>query len=349
VRNAADLHAAARRAGVRIIELARVQAPGGTGWTWAARMQFSDPWAAARLLQVLSDEDAGDPIVRAWALDISRAALEASGWNAGGPTMTPELRTIVGEAIAENVQAHIRFIHEPEETFQAATTTMAAGAGDCDDHARLVYALARAAGLPAKLVFFEEDNEPIHVVAQIGDGIGMRWAETTLGADFGEHPYAALARLGADAAADPMQAPGVGFLGLDFVTPGDVASRKEELNAAVVALDTDAIHCAALDGQTLGAWDEFVAAWRGFMASEPSIFNAGGQGRQASEYADQIRQWQDRIGAVCALTGTKLPEVKSDPIVSTAQAIAVVAVAGAAAWALSDVTRTVRILRGRAA
>jgi hypothetical protein len=349
MRSAADLRSAARRAGMTLLELERVPAPGGAGWTWSARMRFTDPWAAARLLQILSDEDAGDPVVVAWALEISAAALEHAGLAGQGPTMTPEMRSVVGAAIAQNVQAQIRFIHEPHERFQSARDTMAAGAGDCDDHARLVYALGRAAGLPAKLVFFDEDNEPVHVVSQLGDGIGMRWAETTIGADFGEHPYAALERVGADASADPMTAPGVGFLGLDFVTPGDVASRKEQLNAAVAALDSDAVHCASIDARTLGAWDEFVAAWRGFMATEPSVFNAGGQGRQASDYAEQIREWQDRIGKACELSGPRVPEAKGDPIVSTVQAIAVVAVAGAAAWALSNTTRTIRVLRGAAA
>ncbi len=348
MRSASDLRSAARRAGMTVVSLERVPAPGGTGWTWSARLRFRDPWAAARLLQILSDEDAADPIVVAWALEISAAALEHAGL-AAGPTMTPAMRTVIGEAIVENVQHFVRFIHEPQERFQAAATTMAAGAGDCDDHARLVYALGRAAGLPAKLIFFDEENEPVHVVAQLGDGIGMRWAETTIPAEFGEHPYAALERVGADASADPMAAASMGFLGLDFVTPGDVQSRKEELNAAVVALDSDAVTCAALDARTLGAWDEFLAAWRGFMASAPSVFNAGGQGRQAADYADQIRDWQDRIGGVCKLTGPSVPQAKGDPIVSTVQLVAVVAVAGAAAWALSNTAKTIRVLRGAAA
>ncbi len=351
MRNEGDLRAAAKRAGMTVLGLERVPAPSGAGWCWSARLSFRDPWAAARLLQDLSDQDAADPVVVAWALQIRAAALESVGLDQG-PTVTPEMRTVIGAAIVENVQGQVQFIHEPEERFASARETMAAGAGDCDDHARLVYALGRAAGLPAKLLFFEDEGEPVHVVAQLGDGRGMRWAETTLPAEFGEHPYDALERVGADATADPMQSPGVaalGFLGLEFVTPGDVASRKEELNAAVDALDLDATKCAALDARTLGAWDEFVATWRGFMAVEPSMFNAGGQGRQAAEYADQIRQWQERIGGVCPLSGTKLPEAKGDPIVSTIQAIAVVAVAGAAAWALSNTTRTIRVLRGAAA
>jgi len=77
--------------------------------------------------------------------------------------------------------------------------TLASGSGDCDDHARPVFALALAGGLPAAIAFLHHGGpsaQPTHAVAQLGLGGRLRWAETTIDAAFGEHPLDAAIRLG---------------------------------------------------------------------------------------------------------------------------------------------------------
>ncbi len=91
------------------------------------------------------------------------------------------------------VQGRVRFEPERGEVFRSPRATWERGAGDCDDSATLLAALASAAGLPAELVPMGAGGAPTHVVARI---LGQ-WAETTLrGARLGEHPGAALSRLG---------------------------------------------------------------------------------------------------------------------------------------------------------
>jgi transglutaminase-like putative cysteine protease len=86
----------------------------------------------------------------------------------------------------------------PGEWFQPVAYTLAHG-GDCEDLAALVVALARALGLPARVVWMEEDPRlPLnHVSAQIfARGVWL-WAEATVpGARLGEEPHAAVARTG---------------------------------------------------------------------------------------------------------------------------------------------------------
>lgn len=94
------------------------------------------------------------------------------------------------------VQENIAFVPELRETFTDAVTMLRVRMGDCDDHARLVYALLRSIGARMKLATL--GRPPIHVAAviQLDDG-RWRWLETTVpGARFGEHPVAAARRLG---------------------------------------------------------------------------------------------------------------------------------------------------------
>lgn len=93
-------------------------------------------------------------------------------------------------------QRHVAFAKEPVETFQDAVLTYRMGLGDCDDHARFVGAVWRALGGAAKLeVLRRPDGVPTHVVCQLAVFGRYEWAETTIGAAFGEHPLAAKARL----------------------------------------------------------------------------------------------------------------------------------------------------------
>jgi hypothetical protein len=344
VRTATDLQSAARSAGLRLDQVERVPMPGtDDGWTLATRMSFTDPWAAARLLQTLTDEDASDPYVRAWSLAILQATAEELGEDASGPTLSPDLVDAYAQALHANVQEQIRFVHEPKETFQSARVTMLLGAGDCDDHARLLYALAKAGGLGTQLFFYEDDDQPIHVVTKIRDSLGWQWAETTLGAEYGEEPFEALERLLPADGSNPMLQPGasgIGFLGLEFVTPGDVATRKAQLDATVQSLAGDVAKCTGLDASTQSSWAAFASSWKTFMASEPNVFNAGGQGRQAGDYTNAIRDWQARIGDACKLSAPVLPPPAAEPIVGTVTAIAVTVTVAALAWTFAPALRS---------
>jgi hypothetical protein len=256
VRTEADLRSAAAAAGLTVAGAELVPMPGDPSRSVvASRMVFDDPWAAARFLVAEAKEDATDPIVRAWSLAMLARTRRERGER--GSQVSRELAQAFARTIHGNVQDAIAFVHEPKETFQSARVTMMAGAGDCDDHARLVYALARAGGLPATMTFLEEDEQPVHVVAKIGGA----WAETTIPAEFGEAPLAAYARLsseGVPLAADPFKADAARELGeLAFVTPGDVLAFRQTWNPYVVGVANASIACAdELDAKSAGAGDD---------------------------------------------------------------------------------------------
>jgi hypothetical protein len=256
MRTAADLQEAADAAGLELDGLEDVAIGGGT--EIAARMSFEDPWAAARLLLALSEQDARDPAVRAWALDMLAAAADASG-APSGPTLTRALRDATARTIHASVQRAIRFLHEPGETFQSARVTMQTAAGDCDDHARLVFALARAAGVPVELVFFEQDDQPIHVVARMQDSNGIwQWAETTIAAGYGEDPHDALERLGELPDADNPFLQGIGAPSgwRTLVSPVDVLAYRRIWDPFITATARAAVACAvALEAAAATASD----------------------------------------------------------------------------------------------
>lgn len=321
-----DLARAAYAAGAQLLAVRLVQLRDGSS-TLAGDFGFTDPWAAARLLCILADEDAGDPEVRAWG----RAILEDT---AARFHTFPEDPTIIDQfcaAVHANVQGQIAFAPEEGERFQSARTTIVEGVGDCDCHARLVHALVRSQRKRSRLRFFEAPTgdggtEPIHAVAALGPA--GRWAETTIAAAYGEHPQIAYRRLGLD---ESNARPDIGFLGLDFVTPGDVAARKRELDAYVTATDADVAKCDKLDDATRSAWSAFVTAWRTFLADAPGWINSGAQGRQTAEYATTIQQWQAKLAPVCGSSAPLVPSPPEDQTVSLLKAgivLAGVVVAG---------------------
>jgi hypothetical protein len=137
------------------------------------------PLATATLLQDLTDTDDAatfDPSV-VWSIRSARG---------------------LGPAIAHRyIQEHVEFRPEKVETFARPAATLRAGYGDCDDSARALVGLARASGIRARLVFFLlDDGTPVHVTAELFSRGAWRWAETTIPARFGEHPFDAMARLG---------------------------------------------------------------------------------------------------------------------------------------------------------
>lgn len=138
-------------------------------------------WNAAVFLGRLADVDAQDPeilecaqAIRAeWPSDLECAA-----------------------ACHAFVQQAVMFVREPGERFVSARETLRSGQGDCDDSARLCYALARACGLKARLAFLVVLEQPAHVFCEIGADGAYFPAEATIDAAFGEHPIDAGRRLG---------------------------------------------------------------------------------------------------------------------------------------------------------
>lgn len=314
----------------------------GDAGAMVSRMSFTDPWDAARFLYESAEEDAEDPIVRAWALAILDETAHAIGEDPTTPTLSPELVDAYGEALHANVM-QIKFVHEPGEVFQSARATMALGAGDCDDHARLLYALALAGGLTPHMLFFAdpEVDEPVHVVDAIeaADGSPV-WAETTIGAHYGEEPFAALERLELTGAQSPLShTASLGFLGLDFVTAENVRDRKKELDGYVQAIDADLARCTSLDAGSRASWASFKSGWDTFEADDPSWWDAGAQGRQAQEYTDQIRAWQAKTAQLCASSVPVLPETPPDQSVSVVKTALVVAGVVAVAFAVREVAK----------
>ena len=321
-----DLARAAIAAGAVLLSHELVQRRDGS-WTLSGRFGFEDPWAAARLLCILAEEDAADPAVQDWSREILDETAAAYGTTPDDPTIIDAFV----EAVHANVQRFIRFAPEEGERFQSADTTMIEGVGDCDCHARLAHALVRSRGASSELRFFDQDGEPTHAVAAFGTSAGPQWAETTIAAAFGEHPQAAYKRLGLDRA---NARPDIGFLGLEFVTPGNVADRKRELDVYVTATDADVARCTSLDPSTRAAWTDFVVGWRAFLDDAPGWLDAGAQGRQAAEYTDTIHEWQTKLAAICTQTlpsAPVVPTTKADPTVSLLKTLAVVVgvVAGA--------------------
>lgn len=140
-----------------------------------------DGWGAARLVMALAAEDAKTIGARTIARDLRRRA--------------PSDRAFAGE-VQGFVRRRIRFVPEVGEVFQGPGYALAMGQGDCEDHARAVYAIAVAGGLPARLAFLHRGDGPTHAVAQVLVDGQARWAETTVAAEFGEHPIEAARRLG---------------------------------------------------------------------------------------------------------------------------------------------------------
>jgi hypothetical protein len=181
----------------------------------------------------------------------------------------------------------------------------------------------------------------VHAVDTIGTTGGMQWAETTIDAEFGEHPQEAYQRLGLDTRPDI--APGIGTWG--FVTPSDVAQRKTELDAMVKSTSRDVARCATLDAPTREAWTTFASGWASFMADTPGWLDSGAQGRQASEYADELHQWQERLSALCPLSAPVVaPESDQGSSLLKTIAIVVGVVAGAVAVVkVADIAKPRRV------
>ncbi len=173
------LRRSAARAGCRVDAVAIGKTSAGA--RALGRVSCPDGWAAARMLVALGAEDSRTPGARDLALRLRRSAPSDAEF---------------ARALHAFVKDRVRFVREAGEVFQGSAYTLAMGAGDCDDHARVMYAIARAGGLPAVMAFLHRGQGPTHAVAQMCPGASCEWAETTVDADYGEHPLAAADRLG---------------------------------------------------------------------------------------------------------------------------------------------------------
>lgn len=171
---------ACKRAGCVVVRSRAEQTAAGV--RNVGRVLCPDGWAAARLLVALASEDAQRPEVRELALELRKIAPSDDEYAA---------------LLHSWVKSHVRFIREHGEVFTGTMYTLAIGAGDCDDHTRVVLALAMAGGLPYRAAFLARPGAtgPAHAVAQLCPGRDCHWAETTVDAEYGEHPYAAALRL----------------------------------------------------------------------------------------------------------------------------------------------------------
>ena len=146
------------------------------------QLECGDNGRAIAFLNEAASLDASAPEIRDLALRLRDAHPEVLGFL---------------HAVHAFVQAAVRFVREERETFQHALYTLKRRAGDCDDHARAVVALARAGGAKARVVGVAGTRGKVgHVAPQVNDGARWWWAETTVPARFGEHPRAAATRLG---------------------------------------------------------------------------------------------------------------------------------------------------------
>ncbi len=155
------------------------------------RARIDDNRGAMRLFNALAIDDAQhDPIIRAMGRRFRHLAEREPR---GGVT--------VDRAIARRIHAFVRqlrFQAEEEETSRAPGLTFALRAGDCDDHAYAVVSYALAAGLPARMApLLNSLGEISHTVPVIDIDGEPTWAETTVAARLGEHPFAAANRVAA--------------------------------------------------------------------------------------------------------------------------------------------------------
>jgi transglutaminase-like putative cysteine protease len=175
-----ELAASAVRAGCRV--LARTTLDDGSV-TWPVlELDCGDNAHAIRFLNEAAAHDTSMAEVR----DLSLRIRDAH----------PDARAFL-EAVQAFVKAAVRFVREARETFQHTLYTLRRRAGDCDDHARAVAALALAGGETARIVGVPNAHGKVgHVATAVFVDGRWCWAETTIDARFGEHPRAAARRLG---------------------------------------------------------------------------------------------------------------------------------------------------------
>lgn len=104
------------------------------------------------------------------------------------------------DAFARRAHAIIRdavaYVDDPEQTFRSSDVTLTLGFGNCVNTARVLCALALAAGLDAHAMPVRPHGEITHTAAQIRYAGAWHWAEATIAANYDEEPLTAARRLG---------------------------------------------------------------------------------------------------------------------------------------------------------
>ena len=136
------------------------------------------------------------PSVQALAYQARSIACAKRAVCAGPATREDTL--ILAAAALQVVQSlFYRLDHVGEEWFQSADYTIVNG-GDCEDLGVMLVAINNLLGLQSRLVWVFQPGHPLnHLSAQLYlDGVWL-WEDPSIrGARLGEHPYAALERLG---------------------------------------------------------------------------------------------------------------------------------------------------------
>lgn len=220
--------------------------------------ECGDPETAVRLLRELADGDVGDDTLRT----LGRQMVAAVGRDA--------------EALAREVHGYVlsrvRWVRERVETFQSSAATLRRGFGDCDDHSRLIYALLRTLGIPARIeILTNPKGEPAHAVTRaLLPGRGWTWLETSVAAEFGEAPLVAARRLGLHSRLN-MPAGLSGLAGLDGVTFQRTPDRRWE--DGLIGAGLGALLFAPL-GSAVGLAAGVIGPWK--VGDAVSVGSAGG-------------------------------------------------------------------------
>ena len=196
------------------------------------RLECADGWGAARLLLALAVEDALTPGAKSLAAELRDGNADDGDF---------------ARAIHAFVLRRVKFEREAIEEFETAGYTLDRGAGDCDAHFRLVYAIAAAGGLRAGLGLLHHGTTaprnqrgPAHAVAVIALDDKWEWCETTVAATFGEPPNDAARRLGLTSARTDL-AKEIRIMTPEFDLPALPATFRERNDPAQVARDAQAL------------------------------------------------------------------------------------------------------------
>jgi hypothetical protein len=225
--SAADEARAMQRAAVRsgcAIKTMHVRDT-GNGPHAVTELECPDGWAAARLLLAAAIEDSQTAGARDLALALRQNAPSDDAY---------------ARLLHQYVKDSVRFVRESGEIFQGPAYTLAMGAGDCDDQARLLVALGLAGGLGAQMGYLHQGEGPTHVAGRLCTRNACSWAETTVDAAYGEEPLAAARRTGVLNGREDINASQVKYMSerdLGPIPPGFV----ERNPPAVVQYDGEAL------------------------------------------------------------------------------------------------------------
>lgn len=156
-----------------------------------------------RVMEDIAQEGQGFPSVQALAYQ-ARSISCAKQSVCSGPT-TRDAALILAASALEVVQSlYYRLDHVGEEWFQSTDYTIENG-GDCEDMGVMLVAINGLLGLKSRLVWIYQPGHPLnHLSTQLFLDGEWIWEDASIrGASLGEHPYAALKRLGTSSADRP--------------------------------------------------------------------------------------------------------------------------------------------------